>query len=127
MGNSWVYTPVNDDKYAGILMAMSPDSSDNDKRAMLRELSFTPKEEGKTIIIDRKEIAEKYGPDYDLRRLEFSEITDGRPDIMQAECYAQGNLEMTEIANKVRDEVMSDQDFADAVANISSNEQGLEQ
>lgn len=126
MDKSWVYTRVDDEKYAGVLTAMSPDSSDNDKRTMLKELSFTPEEEGKTIIIDRKEIAEKYGPDYDLRRFMLSPITDGKADLMLAECYAQRSLEMAQIADDVRNIVMAD-DFADAVANIPADAPKMEQ
>ena len=124
--NSWTYTSVNDDRYVGVLTATTPDSSDNDKRAMLRQLSFTPEEEGKVVIIDRKEINEKYGPDYDLRRFCLSTVKDGKPDMDEAECYAQRSLEMTQIADAVRDMVITD-DFAAAVADIPSDEHGLEQ
>lgn len=126
MNNSWIYIRVDANKYAGVLTAMSPESSDMDKRVILKELSFTPEEEGKTIIIDRKEIAEKYGPDYDLRRFMLSEITDGKADMMLAECYAQRSLEMTKIADDIRNRVMAD-DFTDAVVNILADAPKMEQ
>lgn len=124
--NSWTYTSVNDNRYVGVLTATRPDFSDNDKCVILRQLSFMPEEEGKVVIIDRKKINEKYGPDYDLRRFCLSTVKDDKPDMDEAECYAQRSLEMTQIADAVRDKVITD-GFATVVADIPSDEHGLEQ
>lgn len=111
MDNSWIYTHIENDTYAGVLTAVSAESSEEDKRKMLRELSFTSDDEGKAVIIDRKEINEKHGPDYDLHRFAISTITDGRLNMLEAECYADKNLEMIELADEVKNKIMnSEQD-----------------
>ena len=128
MDNLWIYTHIENNTYAGVLTAVSAEASEADKRKILRELSFTLDDEGKAVIIDRKEINEKHGPDYDLHRFAISMITDGRPNMLEAECYADKNLEMIEIADEVKNKIInSEQDFADAVASIPASEQTMEQ
>lgn len=100
----WAFCPVSGEKrYAGILTALRPDASEEQERRDACEgVVFGPEDEGKCVVIDRKKIAEKREPDYDMHRFQAVQIEDGRLMWEQGTGYLQTWLELTQKADELQ-------------------------
>lgn len=106
----WTYSHVNGEtQYAGIITALRPEASEGyEMYKQYKDLAFSPEDEGKFVIIDRKLIDEKRDPElyqsgYQLNRFMAVRIENGRVQWEQGASYLQTWLELTQKADSLQE------------------------
>lgn len=126
----WAFCPVEGEKqYAGIITALDANAQEGTERVQqFKDLIFSPENEGKYVIIDRKKIAETRDKDYEPYRFQAVKIEDGKPMWHQGAAYIQTWLELTQKADSLQE--MYDNNnltLTDNDLNFDSPASGLEQ